>query len=123
VAAAVRIQVASLEALDEGRGRWRITFRLLNDAASRVVVSDAWLPHGRFRGDGHIGVHIAVLPGEARALDLLVTAREDPGTVVENAFLILRTSAGRVFARMRVAFGADGVPRPAVEAVTSQSLE
>jgi hypothetical protein len=57
-------------------------------------------------------------------LGLLVAAEEGPGTVVENAFLILQvrtaTRGWRVFARMRVAF--DDGPLALVEAVTAQPL-
>jgi hypothetical protein len=52
-----------------------------------------------------------------------VSAREEPGTLVENAFLILTTDACRVFARMRVEFDAEGSASPVVEAVTTQSLK
>ena len=104
-------------------GRWRVFFRVVNVGAAAVSVSDAWLPHGRFRGDGHIPLDLRLPPGETTSLALRVTAREDPGTIVENAFLILRLGDRRVFARLRVRFDADGAPRPVVESVTAQSLE
>ena len=49
------------------------------------------------------------------------------GTIVENAFLILRASVSgapwRIFIRMRVEFDASAVPVPVVETVTTQSLK
>ncbi|MBV9328579.1 MAG: hypothetical protein JO352_33115 [Chloroflexi bacterium] len=116
----LRIEVVACESLEGDAGRWRVTFRVVNVGASVVRLSDAWVPHGRFRGEGHVPVHVEIVSGDAQALELGVTAREAPGTVVENAFLILRTSAGRVFARMRVEFGAAGQAKPSVEAVTAQ---
>jgi hypothetical protein len=116
----VRIEVAGCEPCE---GRWRVRFRIVNTGASPIVLSDAWVPHGRFRGDGHVALECCVRGGATTCVALGVSAIEAPGTVVENAFLILRTSVGRVFARMRVAFDADAVPLPRVESVTVQSLE
>jgi hypothetical protein len=118
----VRIEVATCEACAGDAGRWRVTFRVVNAARSSVDLTDAWLPHGRFRGDGHIALSVSVPPLGLRVLTLEVSAREEPGTVVENAFLILRASGCRVFARMRVTFDASGAARPVVEAITVQFL-
>ncbi len=118
----VRIEVVACEPCPGVDGRWRVTILVGNRGSLPVVLSDAWLPHGRFRGDGHVALEVAILPSEAYVLMLGATAREDPGTVVHNAFLILRTDACRVFARMRVEFDAERKPRPVVEAVTAQFL-
>ncbi len=107
-----------------GTGRWRVTWTLSNLLDESLQLEDAWLPHGRFRGDGHSSVDVVVQPRDEYALALPVSASEAPGTVVENAFLILRvrstTRAWRVFARMRIVF--EAAPRPLVEAVTAQRL-
>jgi hypothetical protein len=103
--------------------RWRIT----NLGRQWLRLEDAWIPHGRFRGDGHVPLSVEIAPGQSTRLELTVSASEPPGTIVENAFLILRvrTTAGawRVFARMRIEFDAHAEPVPIVETVTAQSLQ
>ncbi len=88
-------------------------------------LEDAWVPHGRFRGEGHVTLDVQVPTGGETIVELTVSAAEAPGTVVENAFLILRLSgqsqAWRVFARMRVEFSASSM-LPVVEVVTAQGL-
>jgi hypothetical protein len=118
----VRIEVTGCEACAVAAGRWHVTFRVVNSGPSSVDVTDAWLPHGRFRGDGHVPLSASVPPEGFWYLTLGVTSYEEPGTVVENCFLILRAGASRVFARMRVEFDASGAARPVVEATTAQPL-
>jgi hypothetical protein len=101
-------------------GRWRVTWLIENDADSLLQLKEAWIPHGRFRGDGHVRLDRLIEPRRQTVLELSVSADEPPGTMVENAFLILRTPEGRIFARMRVSFEADGTPVPVVEKVTLQ---
>jgi hypothetical protein len=98
-------------------GLWQVTWRLAGDARA---VESAWVPHGRFRGVGRVNF----TPPRALPvfLEMTVHADEAPGTIVENAFLILRLSDGwRVFVRMRIEFDSSGVPKPVPELVTLQS--
>jgi hypothetical protein len=118
----VRIEVAGCERARE-RGRWRVTWRVANVSNVAVAILEAWVPHGSFRGEGHIPLNVVIAPRASHLLEIAVNAREGPGTVVENAFLILRTDVCRVFARIRVPFDGTGRPRPVVEAVTAHSLE
>lgn len=82
---------------------------MLNDEDSPVVIVSAWLPHSRFRGEEQ-PVGASLQPGVAT---MLQTDVKWDGKDVENAFLILRLSDRRMFARLRVS-GAGA----AVEAVT-----
>jgi hypothetical protein len=105
--------------------RWRVTWLITNEGSDPLALQAAWIPHGRFRGDGRLPLS-GDLPAESsRRLSFDVTAAEPPGTVVENAFLILRVDyAGqpwRIFTRMRVEFSSTGAPTPVVEVVTQQS--
>lgn len=119
----VRIRVNGC-APDSASGCWRVEWRVTNLLRESVSLQDAWVPHGRFRGTGHVALATSLGPGDDDVLTLSVRAEEPPETVVENAFLILqlRTSTGgwRVFARMRVVFA--DVPLATVEAVTAQPL-
>ena len=119
--APVRIAVASVQA--DGAG-WRIGWDITNLGNEALVIEDAWVPHGRFRGEGHVTLETAIRRGGTTRVELKINSQEAPGTVVENAFLILRVSRRwRVFARMRIEFEPDGAPRPVVENVTAQSLQ
>jgi hypothetical protein len=102
---------------------WRVAWRGINAGASPVFLEAAWIPHGRFRGEGRIPLDVEVAPGASHCLEFRVHAREAPGTLVENAFLILRLPEWRVFVRMRIEFDVDARPRPIVEQVTTQQLE
>jgi hypothetical protein len=104
-----------------------VTWLISNQADEPLRLEGAWVPHGRFRGDGHMPLATEILPGESWRLTQEVTASEAPETVVENAFLIIRLrrrdQAWRVFTRMRIEFKVDGVPVPVVEDIISQSIQ
>jgi hypothetical protein len=109
-------------------GQFRVAWRVHNGGAEALGLEDAWVPHGRFRGtDGHVPLASIVEAGESARVELGVATSEPPGTVVNNAFLILRAQRGperwRIFARMRVEFDAAAQPRPIVEQVTAQSIQ
>jgi hypothetical protein len=120
-APAVRIEVEKTQP-GSAKGQWRVTWSVLNSGSDPLALQDAWVPHGRFQGDGHVTLNTLVQPGQTTSLELTVSASEPPGTTVENAYLILRTPAWRLFARMRIEFDTYGFPHPIVEALTTQSI-
>jgi hypothetical protein len=107
--------------------RWTAAWLLHNAGAQPLELEAAWIPHGRFRGDGRLPLAVVIDPGASHELEFAVTAEEPPGTIVENAFLILRVrvsgAAWRVFVRMRIEFDPAAVPVPVVETITTQSLK
>jgi len=107
--------------------RWLVTWTLANNGPSSLALTDAWIPHGKFCGDGRLPLSVEIAPGATHSLQFAVTADEPPGTIVENAFLILRVriaaAAWRVFIRLRIEFDSSALPLPVVEAITAQSLE
>jgi hypothetical protein len=123
----VRVTVASLERVSADKSHWSVAWTIHNDGSDPLELTDAWIPHGRFRGDGRIPVNVSLPPRASTTLEFRVAAAESPGTVVENAFLILRATqqheAWRVFTRMRVEFDADSTPVPVLEAITYQALK
>lgn len=111
---------------DDSR-RWRVSWGVHNLGPSPLELETAWIPHGRFRGDDRLRLSGQIAPDGSRELEFTVTAMEAPGTVVENAFFIVRVivqgSAWRIFVRLRIEFDTTGVPTPVVEAITTQSLK
>ena len=103
-----------------------MSWLIRNDEPEPIELHSAWIPHGRFRGEGRLPLALRVAGHGSERLELAVVAAE-PETVVRNAFLILQVSgnggAWRVFARMRIEFDAQAQPRPVVEVVTSQSIQ
>lgn len=67
-----------------------------------------------------------LMPGQSVQLEFSVACGEPPGTVIENAFLILRVlwleEAWWVFARLRVVIDSEGGPRAETETVTSHPV-
>jgi hypothetical protein len=121
----VRLSTVRCDAL-EPSGWWQVSWLLQNRAGERLCLEDAWVPHGRFRGEGHVSPGTWLRSGGWHCLELRVWACEKPGTVVPNAFLILqvrgKARGWRVFVRMRIEFPFDGGPRPIVELVTAKPL-
>jgi hypothetical protein len=120
----VSVVVADVQAL--GEGRWQVSWLVHNDGAAPLALEAAWIPHGRFRGDGRLPVSGYLEAGASTRLTCSVTAQGEPDTVVENAFLILRVlshgAPWRIFARMRIEFDRRAVPTPVVELITTQQI-
>jgi hypothetical protein len=108
---------------DTEPGRWLVRWRVLNDGAAPIALLTAWIPHGRFRGDGRLPISGVLEPRASRVLELFVRAHEEAGARVDNAYLILQVStegqAWRIFTRMRVEFDTQAVPQAIVEAITT----
>ena len=123
----VRSEVVECRPARGEPGRWQVAWLVHNDEPEALEIHNAWIPHGRFRGDGRIPLTVRVDRGGSARLEFPVASAEAGGTVVRNAFLILEASASghawRVFARMRVEFDTQARPWPIVEVVTSQSLQ
>ncbi len=105
-------------------GRWLVTWRIENLGQQPLLILAARLPHDRLRSEERELVPAVRLSvGESAHVELPVECREPPGTVVENAFIILRALSleepWRVFARLRVAFDDEGGPQSTTEVVTA----
>jgi hypothetical protein len=121
-----RVQVTPLpDRVALAAGQWRVSWRLTNAGPRPLRILSAWLPHSRFRGpEQAFDPPLALAPGTSLTLELAVACREPPGTVVENAFLILRVLWGaepwRVLARLRVVCDSQGGPVMYGERITTQ---
>lgn len=106
---------------------WVICWQVQNLSERRIELLAALLPHSQFRcGEIELAPPPEILAGESASLELLVECRESPGSVVENAFLILRVfwsgESWRILARLRVLFDEQGAPRTITEVVTTQPV-
>jgi hypothetical protein len=108
-------------------GRWLCTWRIQNLCQEPLQLLSAGLPHSRFRSEEQeLSPAPELLPGESAQLTLAVACREPAGTVVENAFLILRVlwreRLWRIFARLRVIFDQHSVPENRTVVITTQPV-
>lgn len=122
----VLMEPVSCRAVTEA-GRWLAAWRIHNLSDRPLEVVTVRLPHGRFRGqERELDPPPRLAPGESYLLELSVACNEPPGTIVENAFVILRVmwdgKPWRVLARLRINTDAKGVPTNTVELVTTQPI-
>ncbi len=107
--------------------RWLVTWQIQNLGEQPLRLLVGWLPHSRFRSqEQELTPTPRLLPGESARLEFSVACGEPPGTVVKNAFLILRVlwleKPWRILARLRVVFNQEGEPRTTPEVMTVQSI-
>jgi hypothetical protein len=108
-------------------GQWLCTWRIHNLCQEPLQLLAAGLPHSRFRSEEQaLPPAPTLLPGESARLALAVACGEPAGTVVENAFLILRVlwreQPWRILARLRVVFDQHGVPENRTEVITTHPI-
>src|SRR5688572_13437980 len=108
-------------------GRWLCTWRIQNLTQESLQLLAAGLPHSRFRSEEQeLSPAPKLLPGESARLALAVACCAPTGTVVENAFLILRVlwreQLWRILARLRVVFDQHSVPENITEVITTQAV-
>ena len=102
---------------------WRI--RNLEDAPAKILTT--WLPHDQFISENQEHQPPLDLPALG-SIDLVVVVgcSEAVGTVIENAFVILRVafrgSEWRVFARQQVRVDNQGAPQATCQLVTCQPV-
>ena len=119
-----RLLVESLSTLRRSdAGLWLVSWRIQNREDSAVDVLSTWLPHDHFWSERRDFVtSLRLAPEGAVDLQVAVSCNDKPGTVVENAFLVLRLThkeqMWRAFVRLRIAVDAAGVPQHTCEAVT-----
>jgi hypothetical protein len=108
-------------------GSWDIVWAVRNLGTDPVAVRQAWLPHGRFRSPRRdYEPPLRIERGADTHLAFAVACNEEPGAVVENAFVILsvdwRGGAWRILARIRTAIDDRRAPRPVTETISVQPV-
>ena len=111
----------------EGPGEWLVAWRVKNLGDETLQLLSGRLPHSLFRCDEReLGALPALRPSESARLEFPVRCAEPPGTIVENAFLILsvlwREEPWRILARLRVSLDREGAPQTATELITTQRV-
>ena len=108
-------------------GGWHIAWRIRNLEKDAITVQAARLPHGRFKSEERRFANGLAIPRDMSVtLDFAVDCRESPGSVVDNAFLILEVNrlqvSWRIFVRFKVAFNEAGEPETKTELTTVQRV-
>ena len=106
---------------------WLVTWRIANRTNEALAIDSAWLPHGEFRGDRvELSPALTIAPGQSVEIQLEVRWYAGPGSLVENAFLIVtawwKEERWRVLARLTVRGTADGMPHATTETMTVQRV-
>lgn len=109
------------------RGRRHVVWRVENLDEQPLRILGGRLPHSQFRcEEQEFPRALELPPGGLAEVEFSVACDGAPGSVVENAFLILRVlwseKPWRVFIRLRVLFGAEGRPESATEAITKHEI-
>ncbi len=107
--------------------QWLVAWQIQNLGQGTLKILSARLPHSRFRcEERELDVILMLRPKESGRLELPVKCAEPPGTIVENAFLILRVlwseEPWRILARLRVSINEEGAPETTTELVTTQPV-
>ncbi len=106
---------------------WVVAWNIQNAGDQPLQILNAQCPHGRFRaGRVELADYPELMPGKSTRLELAVTCKEPPGTVVENTFLILqakwRNQLWRILTRLTMTFDQQGAPNGFTEVITTQSV-
>jgi hypothetical protein len=121
----------NLEQIECRRGpepqQWTVVWRLRSHGAESLEIQSARLPHGKLRGEERRFQPSSSVPaGGTATIELSLTFNETPGTVVENAFLLLLVQyAGtqwRIFIRFRTIANSNGEPDTRTELITTQQV-
>ena len=110
-----------------GPGQRIIAWNIQNLGREPLQILSGRLPHSQFRSEERkLSPIPKLLPNESVRLEFSVACSEPPGTIVENAFLILRVlwleEHWRVLARLRVNFDEEGGPQSITEVITTHRI-
>src|SRR5262245_8263301 len=108
-------------------GRWLLVWEIRNLSPAQLVIVAARLPHGQFRcAEWKLSPAPTIPPDHSDRLQCDVECPQDPGSVVENAFIILhvlwRDQPWRIFVRLRVSIDAAAAPHSTPENITTQQI-
>jgi hypothetical protein len=123
-----RVRVTTVgEATPQEPHQWQVRWELVNETDQLLLISSAWLPHARFRSDPvDYDPPLAVEGGGRLRLQFNATVDGEGGPLVENGFILLRTTweeeRWRIFVRVRVTLDDAGRPLPSTQAIQTQLI-
>jgi hypothetical protein len=112
---------------EEGRGNWKILWRIANLNSQPLELRAVRLPHGQFKSaEQRFSPAIHLTPDDSAEFEVSVSCDEPAGLVTENAFLIFQVvrldERWRIFTRVRVTVDAIGTPVATTELITTQRV-
>jgi hypothetical protein len=112
---------------EEGRGNWKILWRIANLNSQPLELRAVRLPHGQFKSaEQRFSPAIHLAPDDSAEFEVSVSCDEPAGLVTENAFLIFQVvrldERWRIFTRVRVTVDAIGTPVATTELITTQRV-
>ena len=107
--------------------RWQVRWRIENLGQQPLKIIAARAPHGKFRcEETKFTPAVDLGPNQRGRMELEVRCGEPSGTVVENAFLIMRVlwagSRWLILVRFRVSVNGEGAPTTMTELITTQPV-
>ena len=111
----------------EGKGNWKILWRVANVNSQPLELCAVRLPHGQFKAaKQRFRPALTLAPKQATRFDAVVRCDEPAGLVTKNAFLIFQAvrfgERWRILARVRVIVNSRGEPATKTELITSQKV-
>ena len=104
-------------------GAWRVRWRVTNATSDHIRLVAVRAPHSRFHSES---VDLNVVVVESAGIEHMLRVEAAPGEDIENAFVILIVvkdhETWRVLFRVRVHVDREGIPTPAVEAMSSHRV-
>ena len=106
-------------------GRWILVWEIRNLSPAPLAILAARLPHGQFRSpEWKLSPAQTIFSHQSARLECAVECPQEPGSVVENAFIILQVlwleQPWRIFVRLRVSIDAAAAPHSVTENITTQ---
>ena len=107
--------------------RWKVTWSIQNLGEAPLTILAARLPHSKFRCEEiQFAKPLDLGPNGSDRLQMEVRCGEAPGSIVENAFLIMRLlctgNQWLVLARLRVSVSTERTPSTTTELITAQPV-
>ena len=119
-----RVHIRAIAVEPDGQ-LWRVDWAIATDEPLGVRVTLINAPHSQFRSD-QTRVDVLLREGASTVVPLRVHVGGEPGSEIENAFVILTIDHAarqwRLMVRVRVIIGHTGAPLLRVETITSQRV-
>ena len=123
-----KIEIEQVErSRKENSHQWLFRWRVRNESQKPMCLLSVRVPHGKFKAEERKLLPPAIIAArDSFILDMAVTCEEPPGTIIENAFLILfvdwQENHWRLFVRLQITVNQQGNPAAATQSITVQRV-